>query len=122
MAKSLAKYEPALKYGALLSAKVVTATGAALAATCSAPAGVVTTEALTTAAGAEQTYVITNTRVKATDIVLVQAGNGTNTTVAPQVCSVTPTANTSTVVFTNVHAASALNGTITLSFVIIRPA
>ncbi len=97
-----------------------TVTGAALAATLNTMCGVVTTEGLTTAAAAEQTYTITNSLVTASDIVIAMIGNGTNTTLGAAVVSVTPGSGSFTVSFTNVHAASALNGTLKISFVVIK--
>lgn len=117
----LSDTQAGVRYGAHLSAKGATATGAALAVTINSVAGVVTTESLSTAAAAEATYVITNNKIAATDIVLVSIGNGTNTTVAPAVCAVTPAAGSVSVSFTNVHASSALNGTLKISFIVIRP-
>lgn len=102
-----------------LQIKKRTATGASSAATCNAFAGSVTTESLSTAAGAESTYTITNNKVKADSVVLVSIGNGTNTTLGAAVVSVTPAAGSFVVTITNVHAASALNGTLEINFVVI---
>lgn len=117
----LGSFEPVIRFGGHYSAKVATATGTSLAATCTGVAGQVTTESLTTAAAGEQTYVITNTKVAATDLILCNVANGTNTTISPAICAVTPTANTITIDFTNVHASAALNGTLVFNFLVLRP-
>ncbi len=96
-----------------------TATGAAAAVTINALAGTITTEALTTAAGAEAAYTVTNNKVTASSIVLVSVADGTNTTVAAMVASVTPAAGSFVVVLSNLHAAAALNGTLKINFVVI---
>ena len=121
MAK-LSNFVQALKLGAHLSAKVGTATGAASAATCHAVAGRVTTEALTTAAAGEVSYTITNNKVKSTDLVMVNVKNGTNTTVGVVGQVATISGGSFVVVFTNLHASAALNGTLVIDFVVIRPA
>lgn len=89
------------------------------AVTISKQAGVVTTEALTTAGGATQAIVITNTLVAAGDIVLVQWAGGTNTTKNFTLSAVT-TSNTITVTIANNTAATALNGTIIFNFVVFK--
>lgn len=95
-----------------------TATGASAAATCNGFAGSVTTESLTTAAAAELSYTITNSRVKSTSVVLASVANGTNTTVGAGICSVTPANGSFVVVLTNAHASAALNGTLLINFVV----
>ena len=114
------KTDGAKSIGALAFGSHTTATGAAGAVTINAMSGVITTESLSTAAAAEGTYTITNSYVAAADIVLVSIGNGTNTTLGAAVVSVTPGAGSFTVSYTNVHAASALNGTLKIFFVVIK--
>ncbi|UOF78686.1 hypothetical protein [Caudoviricetes sp.] len=111
-------YDPSAQQNGL-QIKKRTATGASLAATCNGFAGSVTTESLTTAAGAEATYTITNNKVKADSVVLVSIGNGTNTTLGAAVVSVTPAAGSFVVTITNVHAVSALDGTLEINFLVI---
>lgn len=97
-----------------------TAAATAGAATLNNYSGVVTTEALTTAAGAVYTLTLTNARFKANDIVNVTIGNGTNSAGAPTLQTVTPAAGSATIVIANRHAANALNGTLTVMFSIFR--
>lgn len=94
------------------------ATGASGAVTLNAHAGTVTTEALTTAAGATQAYVVTNSKVKADSAVMVSVANGTNSAGTPVLATVTPAAGSFTLVIQNVHASAALNGTLKLNFLV----
>ena len=96
-----------------------TTTGTSGAATCHGFAGVVTTESLTTAAGAELSYTITNNKVKSSSIVLPSVSNGTNTTVAASVCTVTPANGSFVVVVSNTHESAAFDGTLKINFVIV---
>lgn len=97
-----------------------TATATAGAATLNAGRGVVTSEALTTAAAAVYTLTLTNSSITASSIVLVSVGNGTNTTVGPTLSGVTPAAGSAVISIRNTHAASALNGTLKVSFIVIN--
>lgn len=97
-----------------------TATATAGAATLSKLSGKVTSESLTTAAAAEYTLTVTNTRVAAADIAFASVANGTNSAGSPAVVRVTPGAGSLVVVVRNVHASAALNGTIVVSFVVLK--
>jgi Na+-transporting NADH:ubiquinone oxidoreductase subunit NqrD len=101
---------------ALAAPAITAATAASNAATCSAIAGKVTSEALTTAAAASYTCTITNTLVAAADNVVVSIANGTNTQGITVVSKVTPAAGSFVVIVHNLHGSQALNGTIVLSF------
>ena len=94
------------------------ATSTANAATINAQIGQITTEALTTAAGATYTMTLTNSFVKATSIVLASVGKGTDTAGQPTVCFVTPATGSVVIIIQNVHASNALNGTITINFLV----
>lgn len=96
-----------------------TATATAGAATLDKQTGTVTSEALTTAAGANYTLTLTNARVTAASVVFASVANGTNTTVEPIVTRVTPAAGSVVIIVRNVHASAALNGTIKISFAVI---
>ena len=96
-----------------------TATATAGAATLSKPSGVVTSEALTTAAAATYTLTLTNTEIAATSQVLVSVGNGTNSAGLPVLATVTPGAGSAVIVVRNAHAADAFNGTIKITFVVL---
>lgn len=97
-----------------------TASATAGAATLNQPSGVITSEALTTAAAAAATYTltITNSQVIATDIVQVTLGFGTNTNGAPVLVSAVAGAGTIVCKVMNAHPSAALNGTLTFAFVI----
>lgn len=97
-----------------------TATASSSAATVSKQAGVVTSEALTTAAGAAETLTITNTLVAAGDIVMCSVKNGTNTQGIPVVGAVTPGTGSFTVKVWNLHATEALNGTVKVTFLVCK--
>lgn len=98
-----------------------TATASAGAATLNAPAGKITSEALTTAQNAIYTLTLTNSEIAAADTVLVQVGDGTNTQGTPMIVRVNPAAGSVVVTVANKHAtAEALNGTIVISFVVVK--
>lgn len=99
-----------------------TATATAGAATLSQLSGKITSEALTTAAGADYTLTITNTLCAAGDLVFASVDNGTNTTAGISVQRVTPGAGTIVILVRNTHASAALNGTIKVSFMVVKTA
>lgn len=98
----------------------LTATATAGAATLSKQHGVVTSEALTTAAGSDYTLTLTNTKVSTSSIVLVSLDNGTNTTAGIYVRLVTPGSGSVVIIVRNAHASSALNGTIKIVFCVLN--
>ena len=95
-----------------------TASAVAGAATLSKQSGVITSEALTTAAGSDYVLTLTNSLVAATSRVFASVNNGTNTVEGLDVQRVTPGAGSVVIRIRNTHAASALNGTIRISFVV----
>lgn len=74
----------------------------------------VTTEALTTAAGASQAITVTSNKISAADVALVTRAGGTSTTGSVEISAVC-TANTLTITLTNRHATVAFNGTFILA-------
>jgi hypothetical protein len=96
------------------------ATATAGAATLDNYSGVVTTEALTTAAAAVYTLTLTNPKVKATDIVIATVANGTNSAGAPTLQTATPAAGSLVVRIANRDASAAFNGTLAVHFAILR--
>ena len=92
------------------------ATSTAAAATVNNTGGQITTEDLTTAAGAEYSLVLTNANIKAKSVVLVSVAPGTNTTAGLVVAEVIPANGSATIKIKNTHASAALNGTIVISF------
>jgi hypothetical protein len=94
-----------------------TATATAGAATLANRFGKVTSEALTTAQNAIYTLTITNTAIRATDLVMASVANGTNTQGTPVITRVQPANGSLVILVSNLHAsAQALNGTIVVSF------
>ena len=93
-----------------------TASATTGAATLNKNAGVITSEALTTAAGATYTLTLTNSTIAAADQVFASVQLGTATTGMPVVTTVTPAAGSVVIVVQNIHASAALNGTIKIAF------
>lgn len=95
-----------------------TATGSSGAATLNATAGTITTESLTTAAGAVFTHTLTNSYIAAADIVLVTVS--TTGTGNPVVCEITPAAGSVVITVQNIHASAALNAALVIKFVVVK--
>jgi hypothetical protein len=91
------------------------ATSTAGAATSNHTGVQVTTESLTTAAGADYSFTLTNQNIIATSIVFVSVGNGTNTTAPVYAHSIAPAAGSVAFKVRNAHSSSALNGTLVLN-------
>lgn len=101
-------------------ASTKTATAVSNAATLNKMAGKITTEALTTAAAATYTLTLTNNEIAAADQVYVSVAYGTATAGAPVVQLVTPAAGSVVIILKNVHASSALDGTLKISFLVVK--
>lgn len=97
-----------------------TATAIAGAATLNKPAGAVTSEALTTAAGADYVLTLTDSDIAAGDQVFASVKLGSATTGVPAVATVTESNGQVVIVIQNIHASAALNGTIKISFVVFK--
>lgn len=97
-----------------------TATATAGAATLNKNAGVITSESLTTASGAEWTLTLTNSAIAAADQVYASVQNGTNTTAMPYITTVAPAAGSVVIKVRNGHASVALNGTVKVSFFVVK--
>jgi len=96
----------------------VNGTEAANAVTASGVAGLITTSALTTAGGAAYAITWTNTVMTATSSVLLTLAGGTNTT-KDITLEVIPGAGTATLTIYNDTAATALNGTVLISYAVL---
>ena len=96
-----------------------TATLSSNASTVTKYAVQVTTEALTTAAGASQACVLTLSGVSATDMAYVQLVGGTNTRLHLQTYAAC-TANTVTVTIANIGPTNAVNGTIIFNVFVFK--
>ncbi len=99
-----------------------TATAAAGAATLNAQTGTITSEAITTAAGAAYTLTLTNSFVTAGSVVLVNIKNGSNSQGIPTPGRVTEADGSVVVIVNNLHASQAFNGTIKIGFSVENPA
>jgi len=95
-----------------------TVTGSAGAATLNQPSGVVTTETVTTAAGAIHTLTLTNSFIAAADIVL--ASVSTTGTGTPVVSEITPAAGTCVITIQNIHATIAFNAALKVYFLVVK--
>jgi len=95
----------------------VNGTEAANAVTASGQSGVITTSALTTAGAASYAITWTNTHITATSTILLTISGGTNTT-ENVTLKVTPGAGTATLTIYNNTAATALNGTLLISYLV----
>lgn len=102
----------------------VNASASAGAATANAAAAIITSEALTTAAGSQYTLTLTNSLINFTgsngDIVTADAWNGTSTTGTPSVATCTPGVGSVVVVVQNIHASAPFNGTIKIGITLTR--
>lgn len=93
-------------------------TSSSTGVTLSKPCGQITTVALTTAAGAEERFTVTNTLVTATDtIALSTTYNGAGT---PMLGTLKQAAGAFDIVITNVHAANALDAVIVINFAVVK--
>ena len=101
-----------------------TAVATAGSATINSMVGTITSESLTTAAGATYTLsavVPGDALITAASTVFANVYLGTSTTGVPQIVSVTPTAGTLTIVVKNIHATNPFNGTIKIQYQAMTP-
>lgn len=96
-----------------------TGTGATATATLSKKTGIITSEALTTAAAGTYTLTLTNTKIAAGSVIVCNARRKSATAGVPMVTKVTPGSGTVDIEVTNIHAANAINGTIDVVFEIV---
>ena len=97
-----------------------TATATSGAATLNKMSGIITSESLTTAAGATYTLTLTNSNITASDIVMADVYFGSSTTGMPGITTITPGSGSVVVIVQNFHTSAALNGTIKISFVVFK--
>lgn len=103
--------------GSIVSVKA-NGTEASNAVTASGMAGLITTSSLTTAGGASYAITWTNTFITATSVVLLTIAGGTNTTENITLKCV-PGPGSATLTIYNNTAATALNGTILISYLVM---
>jgi hypothetical protein len=100
--------------------KVTQITSASTGVTLSKRVGQITTVALTTAGGAEETFTVTNTTVEAQDIIpLSTTYNGAGT---PAFSVKNVTNGSFDIVITNLHASNALNALMVINFRVLKGA
>lgn len=97
-----------------------TATAVAGAATLNKSSGIVTSEALTTAAGSAYTLTLTNSTIAAADLVIASIAGGTSTAGLPILLSAVADAGSVVIVVHNAHSADALNGTLKIAFAVLK--
>jgi hypothetical protein len=99
----------------------LTASASSGAATLNAAgSGTITTESLSTAAGADYTLTLTDSMISAGDIVLTTVQNGTNSAGIPDITTVTPGSGQVVILVHNFHASAAFNGTLKIAFFVIK--
>lgn len=96
------------------------ATAVAGVTTCNTQMGYVTSESLTTAAGATYVLTLNNNYVTSTSKVYASVSNGTNTGGLPMIATVAKGSNVTTITVKNVHSADAFNGTIKIDFIVFN--
>lgn len=104
-------------YSFAIDSGTKTATAIAGAATLNKASGIITSEALTTIAGATYTLTITDSSVTASDMVFASVWLGTGTTGTPVVTTVKPGAGSIQIVIQNIAASAVFNGTLKVAFI-----
>lgn len=97
-----------------------TATAVAGAATLNKMSGAITSEAITTAAGATYTLTLTNSSIAAADQVFANVNLGAGSGGTPAIASVTPAAGSVVIVVQNIHASAAFNAAIKIAFLVVK--
>lgn len=95
-----------------IGVNAIKGTASSGAATVNAEAFIVTTESITTAAGAEYTLTLTNSSIVADSLPMVSVGYGSSSAGTPWIWGVTVTAGQLVITVTNLHASAAFNGTL----------
>lgn len=100
-------------------AAVTQATSITTGVTCNANSGVITTVSQTVAAGAEADFVVTNSKVKATDVVAVCIK--THTSAGTFIASIAAVADGQfTIRLTNLHASAAGDNVLVVNFLVLK--
>jgi len=97
---------------------VVQITSSATGVTLNKLCGQITTVALTTAAGAEERFTVTDSQIAAGDT--VSFGTTYNGAGTPMIGAINVTAGTFDIVITNLHASNALNALMVINFAIVK--
>jgi hypothetical protein len=104
-------------YSLSIDRGVKTATAVAGAATLNKGSGVITSEALTTIAGATYVLTVTNSTISGAEMVMSSVQFGTSTTGTPAIATVKVAAGSIVITVQNIAAAAVLNGTLKIAFV-----
>lgn len=102
-----------------LGSDIGTATASSGAATCNDLVFQITTEALSTAAGAEYTLTLTNSAIVAGDIVLASV-DAASSAGSPGIGGCTVSAGQVIITVTNLHASTAFNAAIKINGLVIK--
>lgn len=102
-----------------LAVGIGTGTASSNAVTINAGSGIITTEALSTAAGATQAITLTNDRLAVGDVIFAMVDKGASAG-QPVVANVVVTANTAVFTIQNIHASAALNAAVKIYFVLSK--
>jgi len=100
--------------------KVGSVTLSSNAGTLNRRCGIITSEALTTAAGVAVNFVLTNSEVAVGDAVLATRNGGTSNEGTPEMLNAVVTASTITFIIENRHASAALDGTLIIAYQVIK--
>src|SRR5579859_5907633 len=96
----------------------VIASATAGKATAHGEAAIVTSESLTTAAGASYTLTLGNSQIMPNSVVLAVISNGTNTQGDPSLATVAISLGQAVITIINRHASQALNGTLKIALLV----
>ena len=100
-----------------LSEQPVTGTAKAGTITLNGGKGIITTEALATAAGATYTLELANPQIEETSLLMLTVSNGANTAGLPVIAKLVVADQTATITIKNAGA-TAFNGTLVVQFLI----
>ena len=109
-----------LGYGISAGGTVTQITSSSTGVILNRNCGRITTVALTTAAGAEERFTVTNNLALATDVVVF--GTTYNGAGTPAISVLNQTNGSFDIVITNLHAANALNAVMLINFVLLKNA
>ena len=96
----------------------VTASATAGKAVAHGEAALITTEALSQAAGASYVLTLGNSQIQPTSVVLAAIYNGTNTQGDPSLATVAVSLGKAVITIVNRHATQALNGTLQVALLV----
>jgi hypothetical protein len=101
-----------------LPQSTVTASASAGKAVAHGEAALITTEALSQAAGASYVLTLGNSQIQPNSVVLAVISNGTNTQGDPSLATVTTSLGQAVITIINRHASQALNGSLKVALLV----